>query len=182
MENASKALLMAGGVLIAIIIISLLVKTYGNIGKFQKQQLSAEEAEQIEEFNKNYTKYQGQYIYGTEVITVINRVLKEKEKSGEEIKVYITFGEAYTYNVVTYVNGKKTTKERTVSKHSILEINNDDDVGRYSDSSFIDERNNKNALDDLKQRAFKCTKVGYDNSTGRVNEIRFEEKQYSDET
>ena len=34
MENASKALLMAGGGLIAIIIISLLVKMYGNIGAF----------------------------------------------------------------------------------------------------------------------------------------------------
>ena len=36
MENATKALLIAGGVLIAIILISVLVHTYGNIRIFQK--------------------------------------------------------------------------------------------------------------------------------------------------
>lgn len=75
MENATKALLIAGGVLIAIIILTILVKTYGNIGAFQRQQMSQEEAEQIEEFNKDYTKYDGQYVYGTEVITIINKTL-----------------------------------------------------------------------------------------------------------
>ena len=42
MENATKALLIAGGVLIAIIILTILVKTYGNIGAFQRQQMSQE--------------------------------------------------------------------------------------------------------------------------------------------
>ena len=32
MENASKALLIAGGVLIAIVLITLLIRTYGDIG------------------------------------------------------------------------------------------------------------------------------------------------------
>lgn len=89
MENASKALLMAGGVLIAIIIISLLVKTYGNIGAFQKQQISAEEAERIEEYNKAYTKYLNQYVYGTEVITVINKSINDSQKMGFNIYVYV---------------------------------------------------------------------------------------------
>ena len=60
MENATKALLIAGGVLLAIIIISLLVRTYGNISLFQRQQVSAEEAERIESYNKEYTKYLNQ--------------------------------------------------------------------------------------------------------------------------
>lgn len=87
MENASKALLIAGGVLIAIIIVSLLVRTYGSIGRFQKQQLSIEETERIEKFNKEYTKYQGQYVYGTEVITVINKSANDSTTSTVDVFV-----------------------------------------------------------------------------------------------
>ena len=85
MENASKALLMAGGVLIAIIIISLLVKTFGSMGELQRQQVSAEEVEKIEAFNKEYTKYLDQYVYGTEVITIINKAAS----SESNIDVYV---------------------------------------------------------------------------------------------
>lgn len=81
MENASRALLIAGSILIAIIIISLLVKTYGNIGMFKRQQLTQKEVEQINEFNKQYTKYANKYVYGTEVITVINRATSKGEVS-----------------------------------------------------------------------------------------------------
>ena len=85
MENATKALLISGGVLIAIIILTVLVKTYSKIGMFQKQQLSKEEAEQIEEFNKDYTKYAGQYVYGTEVITIINKTVDYNKRTGKNI-------------------------------------------------------------------------------------------------
>lgn len=182
MENATKALLMAGGILIAIIMITLLIRTYGNIGAFQKQQLTAEEAKQIEEYNKDYTKYDGQYVYGTEVITVINRATNEKPKSGQETKIYIKFGPEYTYKIYDYSNGKRITKTVTVKANTTLKIDTEEDQGRYSGETFIDERNNEEALNDLKRRAFKCTKIGYDTQTGKVNEIRFEEKQFNDMT
>ena len=86
MENATKALLISGGVLIAIIILTVLVKTYSKIGMFQKQQLSKEEAEQIEEFNKDYTKYAGQYVHGTEIITIINKVYSSTHKVNVKVK------------------------------------------------------------------------------------------------
>lgn len=73
MENASKALLMAGGILISIIILAVLVRTFGTIVAFQKTQLSEEEQAQLAQFNSEYTKYLNQYVYGTEVRTVINK-------------------------------------------------------------------------------------------------------------
>lgn len=73
MENASKALLMAGGVLIAIIIIALLVRSFTGIGQFQKAKLTQEEQEKLVAFNEQYTKYLNQYVYGTEVRTLINK-------------------------------------------------------------------------------------------------------------
>lgn len=191
MENASKALLMAGGILIAIIILTLLIRTYGNIGAFQKQQLTAEEAKQIEEYNKDYTKYDGQYVYGTEVITVINRATNEKQRSGQEAKIYITFKEGgYTYNIVDYDKntGRRTSKEIIIKPNTTLVLSTEEEqIGKFmgvkdKTASFIDEINNKEALEDLKGRAFKCTKLEYDTQTGKVNEIRFEEKQFNDMT
>lgn len=92
MENASKALLMAGGILIAIIIIALLVKSFSSVSSFQKAKLTEEEQAQIIAFNEKYTKYVGQYVYGTEVLTLINKndlkVTNENDEllNGEELK------------------------------------------------------------------------------------------------
>ena len=168
MENATKALLMAGGVLIAIIIISLLVRTYGNMGQFQKQQLTAEEAEKLEAYNKEYTKYLNQYVYGTEVITVINKTLDYQEKQNIEVTVNISFIEPYTYK---RKNKTHTTKRITLKK----------DGDKYEFMDFT--KNNINITNsdnqDIKNRAFKCTSIGYDNTTGRVNKIEFVEKMYN---
>ena len=73
MENASKALLMAGGILIAMLIIAVLVRSFTTVSIFQKAKLSEEEQAELVAFNEQYTKYLGQYVYGTEVITVINK-------------------------------------------------------------------------------------------------------------
>lgn len=130
MENATKALLMAGGVLIAIIIITLLVKTYGNIGAFQRQQMSIKEAEQIEEFNKNYTKYDGQYVYGTEVITVINRAINDSQKMGLNIYVYVD-------NVKVgneYISETENLKNKPFKCES---IKYDQNTGRVNEIYFI---------------------------------------------
>ena len=169
MENATKALLISGGVLIAIIILTVLVKTYSKIGMFQKQQLSKEEAEQIEEFNKDYTKYAGQYVYGTEVITIINKTLDYKEKQGVDIQVNITFVEPYTYKI----------KDKEYTTKSI-NLKNESDVYTFIDFT----RNNTNAnteddSSDIKNRAFKCTKIEQNPETGKVNYIEFQEKKFN---
>ena len=73
MENASQALVIAGGILIAIIIIALLVSMYSNISMFQKSRLTEEEKAQLSAFNEQYARYLGQYVYGTEVISLQNK-------------------------------------------------------------------------------------------------------------
>ena len=73
MENATKALTMAAGILIALVIISVIVILFTRIAQIKKSELNTEEARQIEEFNSEYTKYRGKLVYGTEVITTINR-------------------------------------------------------------------------------------------------------------
>ena len=79
MENASRALIMIGSILIAILILALLVKSVTGIGKFKMSQLTQEAQEQLTAFNEQYTKYLGQYVYGTEVISVINKSLNNRD-------------------------------------------------------------------------------------------------------
>ena len=105
MENASKALLIAGGVLIAILIIGLLITSFSTISEFQMSQLSEQEQEELIAFNEQYTKYVNQYVYGTEIITVINRTLDNKTYP-IELKIKFIIG-GYEYNGYQY---NSTTK------------------------------------------------------------------------
>ena len=175
MENASKALLMAGGVLIAILIIALLVRSFTTVSTFQKARLSEEEQAQLIEFNEQYTKYLGQYVYGTEVITVINKSLNN---TSHEITVRIKFNGEYSYRGYKEVwkNGVKRWEKAnvTIGAGRTVTIENDE-VQDENMKDFISSLGDT----DLNSMAFKCTNIGYD-SYGRVNSIKFEEKKWGD--
>ena len=87
MENAAKALMIAAGILIAIVIISVLVSTFTKLNSFQLSKLSEEERQQIIEFNEQYTKYVNQYVYGIDVLTMQNKYANDGR-----VKVYLTPG------------------------------------------------------------------------------------------
>ena len=176
MENASKALLMAGGILIAIITIALLVRSFTTIGIFQKAQLSEEEQAQLVEFNEQYTKYLGQYVYGTEVISVINKSFNNKSYV---IKTTIKFNNGYSYTRKVWNRNKQEYEYKVINIKAgkELAITNEEDDSVKSAIDVINQADKKD--DSLMRRAFKCTNVGYD-SYGRVNSIKFEEKQWGD--
>ena len=54
MENASKALLMAAGVLIALIIIGALLLMFNNLSNYQETNTQNTRESQIVEFNKQF--------------------------------------------------------------------------------------------------------------------------------
>lgn len=59
MENASKALVMAGGVLVGILILSLAVYLFIDFGTTSAQINEQNAQQQIVEFNSKFTSYQG---------------------------------------------------------------------------------------------------------------------------
>lgn len=96
MENASKALTMAGSVLIAMIVISLLVVFFNQLQNLQKTELNKEEVEQSAQFNETYDVYYRD-VYGSELLSIANKIkdynLREAEISGYteiELEVNIT--------------------------------------------------------------------------------------------
>lgn len=74
MENASKALLIAGGVLIALIIMSLLVVTFTKIGDYQKAQSEGSRDSQLAEFNRDFERYTEDDIRGVDIVSLINKI------------------------------------------------------------------------------------------------------------
>ena len=77
MENASRALMIAGGVLVGIIILAIAVTLFSNFSAFGRSTYERVEAAQIDAWNNSYTKYYGNIsveipkITGTGVETVI---------------------------------------------------------------------------------------------------------------
>ncbi|NLC88054.1 MAG: hypothetical protein GX682_04695 [Clostridiaceae bacterium] len=82
MENASKALIMAGSVLIAIVVISLLVIFFGNLRGLQNTTQSVEQVEQATEFNKQYDAY-ARDVYGSELLSIANKINDYNERIAE---------------------------------------------------------------------------------------------------
>lgn len=74
MENASKALIIAGGMLIAIMVASLFVYLFTTYGNYAENMYDKINQRQITEANNEYTKYEGasdNTIY--DVVTVANK-------------------------------------------------------------------------------------------------------------
>ena len=80
MENASKALLIAGGVLIALIIMSLLVVAFTKIGDYQKAQSEGSRDSQLAEFNRDFERYTEDDIRGVDIVSLINKIHDYNEK------------------------------------------------------------------------------------------------------
>ena len=74
MENASKALLMAAGVLITMLIVMLLLFFKGRITEFYNDQGKIDDIENVTQFNKQFTNYEREKVYGYELISLANMV------------------------------------------------------------------------------------------------------------
>ena len=83
MDNASKALLMAGGVMIAMAIIGLAVAAFSHATGFARENENAMSTSQIESFNRFYTAYLTSYSGPNEVrcidaINILNRAVEDE--------------------------------------------------------------------------------------------------------
>ena len=75
MENSAKAIIIAGGMFILIMVITLLVIFGRSLSSYMQGQHDKEMVKQITEFNNKFANYQGTELRGTELISVLNRVI-----------------------------------------------------------------------------------------------------------
>lgn len=136
MENATKALLIAAGVLLSIMILSLIVVFWDQMSAYFSAQHDAVIIKQIVEFNKKFDNYNGKTIRGSELLSVINRVVdynnSEHDMIGyEPIIIEINFlghQSDFLYNSdasnidVIFKQGKITNKTGEPGKSDDTEI------------------------------------------------------------
>lgn len=82
MENASKALLIAGGILIAILVLAVVVTVSTSTSKLAQSQDEKKLAEQTAEFNRSFEAYNKKVMYGTDIISVVNKANDYNERVG----------------------------------------------------------------------------------------------------
>lgn len=108
MENASKALLIAGGILLAVLVLSLLGLLLSNISSNQLAQEKRLEAEQLQEFNQRYESYNKKALFGVDIITLQNLAKTDGNivqiKIKDDVKIEKT--DVYTCTGMEYDNGK----------------------------------------------------------------------------
>ena len=81
MENASKALIMAGGILIALLVLGALLLMINNLSDYQKSNSDLTESGQLATFNEQFTQYERDDLTGTEVISLANGKVGELDYS-----------------------------------------------------------------------------------------------------
>lgn len=97
MENASKALIIAGSILIAIMIISLGIYIFKQYSSFAKENADLSEQE-ISAFNSKITAYLGEGISGSQVNALLQYCLANNMSAQQS-------GETYKCIEVTQKNG-----------------------------------------------------------------------------
>ena len=71
MENASKALIIAGSVLMAVLVIGALMLMYNQIADIEQTKTDNDELSKMEDYSKKFEEYNGT-IYGSELFSLAN--------------------------------------------------------------------------------------------------------------
>lgn len=82
MENASKALIMGGAVLIAILIISVGIVIFSSTDRVTDHSKEIGDLAAVEAYNNQFSKYCGDNVIGSEVINLINFVGTYSARNG----------------------------------------------------------------------------------------------------
>ena len=82
MENASKALIIAGAILIAILLISVAVLIINSTGGMQDRVKKSSDTMEIQSFNSQFTVYEGSNVNASQVKALISLIKSSNAANG----------------------------------------------------------------------------------------------------
>ena len=153
MENASNALMMAGGVLIGILLLSVLVVAFNGAADLAKSYDDSLSTTSLQAFNNNFEKYTSEPVDIQSIITMTHFAKDYNTKNG------LVKGDSIYISVVCE---RKALEEQT-----------DEELVQYlQDNTFvIDDQGNE---DRTQFQQYMCKSVEYNEGTGTVTKITFE--------
>ena len=167
MENASKALIMAAGILIGVLILSLGLYLYITFSQRVNETEEIITSHQLAQYNSQYTVFTGRTnITIHQIITIANKAHENNLKYQD----YADFEEYYEIKV------------NLLPKYANLDDKNSDDIldllNKYTEVD--NSTNNINIVEDETSNlvtTFTCTDIKYHNLSGRVSLITFKESR-----
>ena len=178
MENATKALIMAGGMLIALLVVSLLVVGWNNITNYNRKQGEIQTSQQIAKFNKEFESYNKGVIRGYDMVSLANLL---KDTNARYSPIYDGYIEVNAYikllNDTPLLNYIKEGERKRLTQNSGMNLVKFKD--EYYDFSL--EHGESDFGKTFKEIFFECTKIVYDGDeagdkgSGRVKALYFEQ-------
>lgn len=182
MENASKALIMAGGVLIALMIIGALVLMFSNLSTYQETNIESNRDSQIVEFNNKYETYNKQNLRGSELYSLLNKVIDYNRRQSTEGTGWSDQGQSLAYEPMTItftIDVSKLTAETGTIKlftknNNSYTINNSSNVFENDIKKEVDRLEKKYGQDSLTNLTTGLTRIFIDsnNETEQVEAVK----------
>ncbi len=123
MENASTALLIAGGILLAILSITMLVYAFDSLATLGNAAAEKEDAQRLAEWNAEWEAYNKTILYGADIITVKNKA-KEFEGTIYEVNIIVdTHGEINNKAIYKCVSMNDTNNDGRIDEIKFANAN-----------------------------------------------------------
>ena len=148
MENASKALVIAGAILVSILIIGLGMMIFNNVSGFADT--SSVDALAVETYNKDFVTYEGTNVKGTNAKALVNKIIQHNLANSTDSSLWI--------NVAYAASGELKTALDATSNGA----KDGDTVGSFNNSI------RDNTLKFIKTGYTYTITLGYDKNTGYV--------------
>jgi len=117
MENASKALTMAAGILVGVLILALMVTLFASSNEVSAEYEQTKKSEAIQQFNTNFTKYLGQDLTIHDVLTICNFA---KENGFVEGTTIVKSGSSFNLNSSQIDQDLKDAKDEEIYQRDYL--------------------------------------------------------------
>lgn len=202
MENAAKALVIAGGILLAIMTLSLLVYMTSATSRMAEAQDQKIEHEQLVAFNSTYEAYNKNRMYGVDAISVAKKAINynirlDPSKAGEAVTIELILKEDFcTTKQTIRVDENGITTEGPIENDGAASLKkgtyifgynypqvvldffsddaqNPDPEVKYSGKTII-KTYKYTGLTNFKKAIFECKGTEY-NDSGRISKMTFEQ-------
>lgn len=153
MENATKALLIAAGVLLGLMIISVCIFMYSQISAYYESKAANRINAELATFNSQYLVYQKNNLRGSDLLSLINRILDFNISKGDEdteIEISIKIGNSTKAKEIYY-----QPDNYSVKLINIGQIYTEDNIG--------------NVLDEVNRIERKYTKEKVEKLTSKID-------------
>lgn len=152
MENASRALIMAGGVLIAILLLTLFSYLFGQMASGTSSVYHTIEKHEIDEFNQQFLNYEGRG----------KIALHRKTETGED-EIYYNY--LKPQDVATLLNLAQNAKKNSKLRAEVKVFLGTDDISSQDSNEWLKSNINSD-------NEYKCDEISINPDTLLVYEVK----------